>query len=149
MNSVGAKNFPFGSDLIRRFFPDVITICIALSTFPAYVSAEGSPTLVESSQVPAYIKKIGDAFVYEKIPLDDSTGPEYVFVSYLGKEPSGPLIEYRDGSMTVALRCYENCQYVKWSAISDGKIRESGRIRTINDPLIYSIIRDATSGLLD
>jgi len=93
--------------------------------------------------------KKGSAFVYEKIPGVDSTKPEYVLVWYLGKRASGPLIRYQDGDMTAILECYESCQYVRWTGLSEGKSSFSGRIRVINDPLIYSIVRDATSGLLD
>lgn len=92
--------------------------------------------------------KRGSAFVYEKVSSGDSTKSEYVFVWYMGENANGPLIQYQGGSMRATLECYEDCQYVRWNGTSEGRGRFSGRIRVTNDPLIYSIMRDATAGLL-
>lgn len=121
---------------------------LVISGFRVPAWSAGNPAPEESSQIPGYVSKNGNTYVYQKVPLGDSTEPEYVFVWYLGEESSGPLIRYQDGPMTATLSCYENCRYVRWSRISEGKVISSGRIRVINDPLIHSIIRDATSGLL-
>ncbi|MBB5503133.1 hypothetical protein HDG37_007372 [Paraburkholderia sp. MM5384-R2] len=51
--------------------------------------------------------------------------------------------------MTATLTCYENCQYVRWTGRSEGRAKFGGRIRVTNDPLIYSIMRDATAGFLN
>lgn len=81
--------------------------------------------------------------------MGDPTNPEYVLVWYLGKQAESPLIRYQDGTMTATLTCYENCQYVRWTGRSEGRAKFGGRIRVTNDPLIYSIMRDATAGFLN
>lgn len=107
--------------------------------------------IIEASQKqsPSYIGRSGDAYLYEKVPSGDATKPEHVLVWYMGKQANGPLIRYQDGAMVVTLECYEDCQYVRWTSGEGGRKSSGGRIRVINDPLIYSIIRDATSGLLN
>jgi hypothetical protein len=81
--------------------------------------------------------------------MGDSTNPHYVLVWYLGERGESPLIRYHDGTVTATLTCYENCQYVSWTSRSEGRVIFSGRIRVTNDPLIYSIMRDAAAGFLN
>lgn len=125
----------------------MIVTLLLISEFHVHAWSASTPTLAEPAH--GYVAKRGDAFVYEKVPPVDSTAPVYVLVWYLGRNSGGPLIRYQDGNMTATLECYEDCQYVRWNEISEGKVISNGRIRVSNDPLIYSIIRDATSGLLN
>lgn len=134
---------------IRNFVRGGALALFAIGVCAANAWPAGDPTPAVSGQSPSYVMKKGGAFVYEKIPGVDSTKPEYVLVWYLGKRASGPLIRYQDGDMTAILECYEDCQYVRWTGVPEGRSSVSGRIRVINDPVLYSILRDATSGLLD
>lgn len=132
----------------------LVTRALVITFFSVCLSTgnarqENKPVNASSGQQPSYVMKKGDAFAYQKVPNGDPTEPEYVWVWYLGKRASSPLIRYQDGTTMATLTCYDDCQFVRWTSKPDGQPIFSGRIRVTNDPLIYSIMRDALSGFLN